>query len=137
MAAQSAAAFAAAIARMKSCGGSLVEVDFTPFAEAAALLYQSSFVAERYSGIRAFLDRKQQTAAGPEGSLVQQRELLSDQRLLPVTRTIIAGAGASRGWSCTKYNRVHAAPGQCVLLEALMDKVQNISYPLIGLSVIC
>lgn len=94
MAAASKAAFAAAIARLESVGGQRVEVDFSPFAEAAALLYQSSFVAERYSGIRAFLDKPSGgPAAQPEAALQQQRSLNADQRLLPVTRAIISGSG--------------------------------------------
>jgi len=94
MAAASKAAFAAAVARLESVGGQRVEVDFAPFAEAAALLYQSSFVAERYSGIRSFLDKPSGgPAQQPEAALQQQRDLGADGRLLPVTRTIIAGAG--------------------------------------------
>ncbi len=42
--------------RTKSLNGELVEVDFAPFCEIAALLYNSAFVAERYAGIRAFVD---------------------------------------------------------------------------------
>jgi allophanate hydrolase len=109
MAAASRAAFAAAVARLEAVGGVRMEVDFSPFAEAAALLYQSSFVAERYSGIRAFLDKLAPSGCGdraaaaaaaaaqrqaPEAALAQQRALGSDDRLLPVTRAIIAGAGA-------------------------------------------
>jgi allophanate hydrolase len=98
MAAASKAAFAAAIARLESVGGQRVEVDFSPFAEAAALLYQSSFVAERYSGIRAFLDKPAGgSSQQPEDALRQQRTLNGDQRLLPVTRAIISGAGESGG----------------------------------------
>ena len=98
MAAASKAAFAAAIARLESVGGQRVEVDFSPFAEAAALLYQSSFVAERYSGIRAFLDKPAGgSAQQPEDALQQQRVLNGDQRLLPVTRAIISGAGETAG----------------------------------------
>ncbi|KAF6249315.1 allophanate hydrolase [Scenedesmus sp. NREL 46B-D3] len=105
MAAASATAFAAAVARLQGCGGSLVPIDFSPFAQAAALLYQSSFVAERYSGLRSFLD--QPSAGGAEegaqapadggvpvdpvaAALLQQRSLVTDARLLPVTRAIIS-----------------------------------------------
>lgn len=101
MAAASRAAFAAAAARLESIGGQRVEVDFSPFAEAAALLYQSSFVAERYSGIRAFLDKPSGgPAQQPEAALQQQRALNEDMRLLPVTRAIIAGSGAAVGSCC-------------------------------------
>lgn len=89
-------AFDAAVKRLQSCGGQIVNIDFSPFAETASLLYQSSFVAERYSGIRPFLDSA--TAAGktvmePSEALAQQRALNDDDRLLPVTRAIISGAG--------------------------------------------
>lgn len=38
--------------------GELVAVDFGPFCEIAELLYNSAFVAERYAGIRSFIDSK-------------------------------------------------------------------------------
>ena len=56
--------FGEAVAQLTSLGGTQVDIDFTPFAETAALLYESSFVAERYAGIRAFLERANGTANG-------------------------------------------------------------------------
>lgn len=51
-------AFSEAVERTRSLNGELVEVDFGPFCEIAMLLYNSAFVAERYAGIRAFVDAK-------------------------------------------------------------------------------
>jgi Asp-tRNA(Asn)/Glu-tRNA(Gln) amidotransferase A subunit family amidase len=107
MASQSAAQFQVAIQRLTAAGGVLVPIDFTPFAKTAALLYQSSFVAERYSGLRKFLDagsssssssaaKAGSSSSSPEAALAQQRQLVTDDRLLPVTRTIICGAGETR-----------------------------------------
>jgi allophanate hydrolase len=126
MAAASAAAFAAAVERLQGCGGSLVAIDFSPFAQAAALLYQSSFVAERYSGLRSFLDQPHAAevqgaqalaaagvAADPvAAALLQQRSLASDQRLMPVTRAIISGAGAGAGGE-SAHASLHAVPVCC------------------------
>lgn len=42
------AAFGAALERLRALGVELVEIDFAPFAELAALLYQGPWVAERY-----------------------------------------------------------------------------------------
>ena len=53
--------FQEAINSLKAEGGQQVDIDFSPFATTAKLLYESSFVAERYSGIRAFLDRDKVT----------------------------------------------------------------------------
>lgn len=35
-----------------------VTIDFSSFAEAAGMLYTSAFLAERYAGIREFLESK-------------------------------------------------------------------------------
>ena len=59
----------------RGLGAALVEIDFAPFRDAARLLYQGAWVAERYAAIRAFVD------ARPEA-------------LHPVTRAIIEGARA-------------------------------------------
>ena len=67
--------FKEAVDRLEQLGAARVEIDLAPFLEAARLLYEGPWVAERYVGIRDFLQ------AHP-GSL------------LPVTRQIISG-GAS------------------------------------------
>ena len=65
--------FFAAVARWRSLGATIVEIDYAPFAAAARLLYEGSWVAERYAAIRAFIEHK------PEA-------------MHPVTRKIIEGA---------------------------------------------
>jgi allophanate hydrolase len=64
--------FDAAITRLESTGGTRVDIDFTPFLEAARLLYEGPWVAERYAAIGRFME------AHPEA-------------LFPVTAQIIAG----------------------------------------------
>ena len=46
--------YAAAVDRLEALGGTRVELDFTPFREAARLLYEGPWVAERWSAIRTF-----------------------------------------------------------------------------------
>jgi len=67
--------FTGAVARWQSLGAKIVEIDFSAFLEAARLLYEGPWVAERYAAIRDFIERK------PEA-------------LHPVTRKIIEGAKA-------------------------------------------
>lgn len=62
----------AAVARAEALGATLVEVDLAPFLEAARLLYEGPWIAERYVGIRDFFD------AHPD-------------EIHPVTRGIIGG----------------------------------------------
>jgi allophanate hydrolase len=64
--------FDASIARLESSGGIRVEIDFAPFLDAARLLYEGPWVAERYAAVGRFMD------AHPDA-------------LFPVTAQIIAG----------------------------------------------
>lgn len=50
-------AFATAVARMASTGVEIVEADVTPLLEAAQLLYDGAFVAERYAAVGEHLDK--------------------------------------------------------------------------------
>lgn len=50
------AAFDAAVGRWQRAGAEVVELDFAPFHEAAALLYQGPWVAERYAAVGEFID---------------------------------------------------------------------------------
>lgn len=81
-------------------GGTQVTIDLSPLLEIAAMLYTASFVAERYSGIREFLESPQmqdpEAVAGPAkaaAALHFMSRVLEDERLLPVTRAIICGSG--------------------------------------------
>jgi allophanate hydrolase len=67
--------FAAAVTRMRALGAEVREIDFGPFLQAARLLYEGPWVAERYLAIRDMIERR------PES-------------LFPVTREIISGGVA-------------------------------------------
>ena len=51
-----AAAYEAAVDRLAAAGTELRTVDLTPFTQAAALLYEGAFVAERYTAVGGFID---------------------------------------------------------------------------------
>ncbi|UYI48033.1 allophanate hydrolase [Vibrio natriegens] len=65
--------FALALERLKAMGAELVEFNLQPFIDAAKLLYQGPWVAERYAAIQSFFDE-------------------DSSRCLPVIETIIGGA---------------------------------------------
>jgi allophanate hydrolase len=50
--------FDAMLRTIERFGGTLVEIDFTPFLETAKLLYHGPWLAERYLAIRDFIDRR-------------------------------------------------------------------------------
>ena len=64
------AAFEAAIARWRQTGAEIVELDFTPFHEAAALLYQGPWVAERYAAVGEFIDANPDAAEPVVASII-------------------------------------------------------------------
>lgn len=51
-----------------AAGPTQVHIDFKPLMDIAAMLYGTSFVAERYSGIRPFLEVRPGRRVGQEGS---------------------------------------------------------------------
>ncbi|MFC5744365.1 allophanate hydrolase [Actinomadura rugatobispora] len=51
-------AFGAAAARLETAGASPRPVDLAPFTEAAAMLYEGAFVAERYTAVGRFIDER-------------------------------------------------------------------------------
>jgi allophanate hydrolase len=73
--------FARAVQDLEQLGGTAVTVDFTPFREAAELLYHGPWVAERLAGLKDFFAR-------------------NAEAVHPITREIIAGA--------TRYSAVDA-----------------------------
>ena len=54
--AQAQAASEAALDEWRAAGAEIVPLDFTPFHDAAALLYQGPWVAERYAAVGEFID---------------------------------------------------------------------------------
>jgi allophanate hydrolase len=51
-----ASAFAVAVERLRASGVDIVEVDIAPLLEAATLLYQGAFVAERHAAVGEFIE---------------------------------------------------------------------------------
>jgi allophanate hydrolase len=66
-----AALFAQAVARLEALGGTAVEVDLTPFLEAARLLYDGPWVAERYVAIQAFIDTQPEAVFPPVRTIIE------------------------------------------------------------------
>ena len=91
------ALFGDAIDELKRLGGEAVELDLTPFLEAARLLYEGPWVAERYS---------------VAGELMEQ----NPEAVLPVIRAVLAKAPAVSGVQTFR------AQYRLQVLKALCDK---------------
>lgn len=64
------AEFERAIDRLKAQGGRAVTINYQPLARAAALLYDSALVVERYLAIREFFDRHEAEVIEPVRSII-------------------------------------------------------------------
>jgi len=62
--------FAASVDRLKSLGGTAVEIDLGPFLDTARLLYGGPWVAERYLAIRDFFDAQPDTIFPPVREII-------------------------------------------------------------------
>ena len=67
---EAAGLFDAAASQLTALGGKVVDIDFSPFLEAARLLYEGPWVAERYLAIREFIE------AQPDAMDVTVRQIM-------------------------------------------------------------
>ncbi len=103
--------FLEAIERLERLGGEAVELDLSPFLEAARLLYEGPWVAERYS------------VAGP----LMERE---PEAVLPVIRAVLAKAPTVDGVQTFRARyRLQALKAQC---DRAMDALDCVITPTIG-----
>ncbi|PBC40864.1 allophanate hydrolase [Rhodococcus sp. ACPA4] len=89
---QWAAAFGAAVGRLRAAGAEVVEIDLTLFLDAAKLLYDGALVAERYAAVGEFVDAHAdavdptvRSIIAPAGVIPAHR-LLADRELLAQLR---------------------------------------------------
>ncbi|MET9790277.1 allophanate hydrolase [Streptomyces canus] len=76
--------YEAAVAQLAVAGATLRELDLSPFTEAAAMLYEGAFVAERYTAVGAFVDKA--TAAGDDSLDPTVAGIITRARDLPAHR---------------------------------------------------
>jgi allophanate hydrolase len=105
--------YAVAVEKLRAMGGIAVEFDYTPFREAAQLLYNGPWVAERTAAVGAFLE-----------------EIHEGAGVWPETRQIILGG--------REYSAVDAFEGQYELAElkaaaaAQMEGLDFLTLPTAG-----
>lgn len=59
-----------AITHMQALGGKAVEIDFEPFLEAARLLYEGPWVAERYAAMQSFFEQHSDEIIAPVREII-------------------------------------------------------------------
>lgn len=108
------ALFAEAVAQMQMIGGEPVEIDLSPFLQAARLLYEGPWIAERYHVAGALIERQ-------------------PQAVLPVIRDILAGAPAMT--AVQTFDALYRLQGYKARCDAIVDAVDCVLTPTIARAV--
>ncbi|PWI20924.1 allophanate hydrolase [Streptomyces sp. Act143] len=77
-------AYEGAVAQLAAAGAEIRPLDLTPFTEAAAMLYEGAFVAERYTAVGSFVDKL--LAEGGEGLDPTVAGIITRARDIPAHR---------------------------------------------------
>lgn len=77
-------AYEAAVRQVEAAGAEIRSLDLTPFTEAAAMLYEGAFVAERYTAVGSFVDKLM--AEGGEGLDPTVAGIITRARNIPAHR---------------------------------------------------
>jgi allophanate hydrolase len=118
------AAFAASIKRLCELGGTPITVDFEPLAQAAALLYESALVAERYQGIRRFFDAHESEVMEPVRSIIARGRSYSAADLFDAQTQLRAlGQRAQPMWDNIDVLLVPTAPTHYSIAQMQADPV--------------
>jgi allophanate hydrolase len=118
------AAFEQAVARLRELGGAPVSIDFEPLAQAAALLYDSALVAERYAAIRSFFDAREAQVIEPVRGIIANGRAYSAADLFAAQLRLRELAQRAAGmWSAIDLLLVPTAPTHYTIAQMLADPV--------------
>ncbi|MFJ9352018.1 allophanate hydrolase [Streptomyces sp. NPDC101237] len=121
-------AYQEAVGRLAASGASVRPIDLTPFSEAAAMLYEGAFVAERYTAVGRFVDEL--LAAGGDGLDPTVSGIVSRARGIPAHRLFadqdrlsVLRARALAELADADALLLPTAPGHPTLAEVAADPV--------------
>ncbi|MGW7726417.1 allophanate hydrolase [Streptomyces canus] len=119
-------AYEAAVAQLAATGATLRELDLSPFTDAAAMLYEGAFVAERYTAVGAFVDKA--TAAGDDsldptvaGIITRARDLPAHQLYADMGRLAALRTRALAELADADALLLPTTPGHPTLAEVAAD----------------
>jgi allophanate hydrolase len=117
-------AFLDAVSRLQDLGGTPVQVDYRPLAEAASLLYDSALVAERYAAVRGFFDAHEGEVIEPVRSILAKgREYSAADLCQAQARLQALGRQAAAMWESMDVLLVPTAPTHYTIAQMQADPV--------------
>lgn len=118
------AAFDEAIEKLRAMGGTPVAIDYTPLQQAAALLYDSALVAERYAAIRSFFEAHEAEVLEPVRSIIASGRNYSAADVFEAqTRLKLLGQQAEAMWAGIDLLMVPTAPTHYTIAQMQLEPV--------------
>jgi allophanate hydrolase len=125
-------AYQDALERLRTLGAVVVEIDYTPFAQIADLLYGSALVAERYEAIRDFFDANSQNIIEPVRSIITAGKAYTAADVFAAKNRLQAFAQQVSGlWKGVDLLCVPTAPTHYSIQEMIEHPVElnrNLGY---------
>ncbi|WP_405610932.1 allophanate hydrolase [Streptomyces sp. NBC_00076] len=119
-------AYEAAVDQLVTAGATVREIDLGPFTEAAAMLYEGAFVAERYTAVGSFVD-KALAANDPSldatvaGIITRARDIPAHQLFADTDRLAVLRTRALAALADADALLLPTAPGHPTLAEVAAD----------------
>ncbi|WSQ07929.1 allophanate hydrolase [Streptomyces sp. NBC_01231] len=119
-------AYEAAVGQLVTAGATVREIDLGPFTEAAAMLYEGAFVAERYTAVGSFVD-KALAANDPSldatvaGIITRARDIPAHQLFADTDRLAVLRTRALAALADADALLLPTAPGHPTLAEVAAD----------------
>ncbi|MFI9763531.1 allophanate hydrolase [Streptomyces sp. NPDC051963] len=119
-------AYEAAVRQVAEAGAEVRTLDLTPFTEAAAMLYEGAFVAERYTAVGSFVDKLlSEGGAGLDptvaGIITRARDIPAHQLYADQERLAVLRARAEAELADADALLLPTAPGHPTLAEVAAD----------------
>ncbi|MGW2562228.1 allophanate hydrolase [Streptomyces sp. NPDC001514] len=115
-------AYEAAAARLEAAGAELRPVDLAPFTEAATMLYEGAFVAERYTAVGSFVDKGTQDLDPTVAGIIRRaRDIPAHRLFADRTRLATLRASALAGLGDADALLLPTTPGHPTFAEVAAD----------------
>ena len=116
--------YAAAVERLVSCGGEPVEIDFQPYRDAGALLYEGAWTAERLASIKSFLARHEDSMDPSVRRIIASASRLTAVDAFESQYRLAALARATEAqWEKADVLLVPTAPAQPAFADVAADPI--------------
>ncbi|ACK51530.1 allophanate hydrolase [Methylocella silvestris BL2] len=120
------ALYEAAIGRLGALGGQAVAFDYAPFRDAAALLYEDAFVAERLAGIEAFFAAQAQDMDPNVRAIIRKGQNFSAADAFKAAYKLRAFARKAEGeWAKFDFMLLPTAPTIFTVAQMAEDPIGN------------